>query len=427
MKRINLLIIIFLSLISFSSKSQHKKISVLFIGNSYTAVNNLPALVDSLAIANGDTILTDQNTPGGYTLQMHSTDATTLSKIHQRAWDYVVLQEQSQLPSFDSASVIASTIPYALILDSIIRANNSCTQIIFYMTWGRKYGDASNCPFYPPVCTYSGMQQRLKESYLWMADTCHRIVAPVGEAFRRSIQIDSTLELYQSDQSHPSMAGSYLAACVFYEVLIHKSFGTNPYFAGLPSSTAYFLNGCARSAVNDSLNLWNIGIYEPRADFKWHENNGLVQFTGVSDSTFSHYWDFGDTTFSTLPNPLHQYHHSRYWPVYHLVYDSCVTDSFELVTNIIGPALVPEISKDEWMIFPNPASDIIHIVLPLSMMNEHFHLVIEDISGRILREEKNEIQESIISVSDLSEGIYFIRITDAASKTIFSRKIVMMK
>ena len=54
---------------------------VLFLGNSYTAVNNLPDLVAQLAHAGGDSVSWDANTPGGYTLQLHSQDATTLSKI----------------------------------------------------------------------------------------------------------------------------------------------------------------------------------------------------------------------------------------------------------------------------------------------------------------------------------------------------------
>jgi hypothetical protein len=189
-----------------------KNISVLFIGNSYTYVNNLPSLVQQIGYSMGDSIFVDQSTVGGFSLEDHSTYAPTLSKINQQPWDYVVLQDQSQKPSLDPSFVDTAVIPYAIYLDSLIHANNVCTKTVFYMTWGRKYGDAGNCAAYPPVCTYAGMQQRLKESYLLMADTTHGIVAPVGEAFNMSIQLDSTLNLYQTDFSHPSLEGSYLAA-----------------------------------------------------------------------------------------------------------------------------------------------------------------------------------------------------------------------
>ena len=150
---------------------------VLFIGNSYTAYNNLAQLVKDVAASTGDVVITDVNAPGGTTLQMHSTNATTLSKIAQGAWDYVVLQEQSQLPSFQDAQVETDVYPYARKLDSLILDANPCAETIFYMTWGRKNGDAGNCAFFPPVCTYSGMDSLIRMRYQVTADTNNAIVS----------------------------------------------------------------------------------------------------------------------------------------------------------------------------------------------------------------------------------------------------------
>ncbi len=111
-------------------------LKVLFIGNSYTYVNDLPTLVASLASANGDYVYHDQNTIGGYTLQQHSTNATTLSKISSKPWNFVILQEQSQLPSFPPSQVNTECFPYAAILNDSILANDSCTETLFFMTWG---------------------------------------------------------------------------------------------------------------------------------------------------------------------------------------------------------------------------------------------------------------------------------------------------
>src|SRR3989344_7408694 len=101
---------------------------VLFIGNSYTYVNNLPQVLADIANAMGDTLTHDSSTPGGYTLNLHTSNATTLSKINAQTWDFVVLQEQSQLPSFDSAQVSIDVYPYARQLDSLISVNDSCTE-----------------------------------------------------------------------------------------------------------------------------------------------------------------------------------------------------------------------------------------------------------------------------------------------------------
>ncbi|MCC6371283.1 MAG: hypothetical protein IT236_09790, partial [Bacteroidia bacterium] len=217
MKKIHTLFVLLATLGLVAQPS--KKIKVLFIGNSYTYVNNLPQLVSDIAKANGDTLIADSNCPGGYTFANHCTDAVSISKITGLPWKYVILQAQSQEPSFSPNQVTAQTLPYAIRLDSLVKSNNPCGTTVFYETWGRKFGDASNCPFYPPICTYSGMQDRLKASYKLFADSLKGILSPVGEAFRKSISLTPSLELYQPDQSHPSMEGSYLAASVFYEVL----------------------------------------------------------------------------------------------------------------------------------------------------------------------------------------------------------------
>ena len=188
---------------------QHKKLKVLFLGNSYTYVNNLPQLIHDIALANGDTLVFDSNCPGGHTFNNHFNNATSISKINSQAWDNVILQAQSQEPSFSPAQVEAQTLPYAIKLDSIIQHNNNCTETVFYETWGRKNGDASNCGSYPPICTYLGMQDRLRASYKLFADTTKSVMAPAGEAWRKSIALNPSLELYSSDQSHPSLERSY--------------------------------------------------------------------------------------------------------------------------------------------------------------------------------------------------------------------------
>ena len=198
--------------------SQQTK-DVLFVGNSYTYGNNLPDLVKQIALSFGDTLIHDSSTPGGATFNVHSTNAQTLSKINQQQWDYVVLQAQSQEPSFPPTQVANDTYPYAKILVDSIEGHFSCTEPLFFMTWGRKYGDQQNCQFNPPICTYSGMQQRLTESYLEMTIDNNASCAPVGMAWKASITIDSTLNLYASDNSHPSIYGSYLSACTFYNTI----------------------------------------------------------------------------------------------------------------------------------------------------------------------------------------------------------------
>ena len=219
----------------FAHAQAKKKINVLFLGNSYTFYNNLPQLIKDIANANGDTLLFDSNCPGGYTFANHFNDATSISKIKAQAWNYVVLQAQSQEPSFSPGQVAAQTLPYAIKLDSLVKRANVCAQSVFFETWGRKNGDASNCAAYPPICTYTGMQDRLRASYKLFADTTKSIMSPVGEAWRKSIANKPNLQLYNG----------------------------NTYTAGLTATNVAFLQQIAHSVVNDSLLVWNIGKYNP--------------------------------------------------------------------------------------------------------------------------------------------------------------------
>ena len=209
-------------LLSLQGSSQaHTR--VLFIGNSYTGVNNLPQIVYDVCLSAGDTIQFSSNSPGGTTFQQHVSNTTTEAEIKLGNWDFVVLQEQSQLPSFPINQVQSQCFPYAAMLNDSIEKYNPCAETVFYMTWGRKNGDASNCSSWPPVCTYAGMDSLLHLRYMTMAADNQSIVSPVGAVWNYVRSNFPSINLYQSDESHPSLAGSYLAACTFYTSLLRKN------------------------------------------------------------------------------------------------------------------------------------------------------------------------------------------------------------
>lgn len=204
---------------------------VLFLGNSYTFYNDLPQQVAALAGSLDHHVEIGQNTPGGYSLQGHLSNATSLNLIEQGNWDFVVLQEQSQKPAFPLPQVEADFYPSAAGLVDLIREANPCAIPLFYMTWGRENGDASNCEAWPPVCTYEGMQDLLTERYLAATADNEAACAPVGVVWRE-IFTSTGIDLYASDGSHPSAAGSYLAASTIFTAI----FAEDPYesnYAGL--------------------------------------------------------------------------------------------------------------------------------------------------------------------------------------------------
>lgn len=386
-----------------SFSQEHKKLNVLFLGNSYTYVNNLPQLVKDIALANGDTLVFDSNCPGGHTLQNHFMNATSVLKINSQAWDHVILQAQSQEPSFDPSQVETETLPFAIKLDSIIKHNNSCTETVFYETWGRKFGDASNCASYPPICTYLGMQDRLESSYKLFSDSTHATMSPAGEAFRKSIALNPSLELYNADQSHPSIEGSYLTACVFYEVLFHKSVLTNTFTAGISATNVTFLQQIAHDVVNDSLSAWNIGTYFPWAPFATTLISSLnYQFTSASPA-LTNKWFFGDGTTSSISNPSHTYTSNQTYTVSHVVTNGCKKDSVSVELNTFLSGVQGINSSDIISIYPNPTSTSINVLANNSMYSYNIY----NLFGKLLLSGK---ASGPIELLGLANGMYFLEV-----------------
>jgi len=216
---------------------------VLFIGNSYTSVNDLPALLVALAeAAGGRKIETDQHLVGGCTFERHVKQMTAIEKIRERKWDVVILQENSLQPILNPESMYR----YARILHGEISAQGAKT--VFYLTWARQHipqmqggADPATAPDYARAmyqtaggakamgfenwCTQhrSGLAGGLNGAYFQIARELNASIAPVGMAWKKALAADPKLVLHQSDRSHPNPTGSYLAACVFYATLFDKS------------------------------------------------------------------------------------------------------------------------------------------------------------------------------------------------------------
>tara|TARA_B100000809_G_scaffold92076_1_gene90575 strand:+ start:9877 stop:11136 length:1260 start_codon:yes stop_codon:yes gene_type:complete len=392
----------------FSVQAQVKK--VLFIGNSYTSVNSLPSLVKNIALSFGDTMLTDQNTPGGQQLVQHVVNATTLSKISSQNWDNVVIQEQSQKPSFSPGQVATDVYPYAEILCDSIRSNYSCSEPVFYMTWGRKNADSGPCANgLMTSCTYEGMQQRLRESYMEMSADNNATTSPVGVAWKNVRDSFPTIELYTGDESHPSIYGSYLAACVFYATLYQKSpIGSTSVPIGIGTADGFYLQTVASYTVLDSMPLWRINANKPIADFNYTVNtsNGNVAFTNSSTNDLTYEWTFGDGNTSTLESPNHTYSGgNNTYNVEFIVYsiDSCFSDTITQIINISATGIQSYKNTNNAIIYPNPAKDFIQIKTNL----EYNSVYIIDVTGKTIKQ-FNSLSK--IDITSLSKGIYFIKL-----------------
>ncbi len=379
---------------------------VLFLGNSYTGVNNLPSLIAQVAESAGDTLIFDSNTPGGYTLQGHISNSSSLNKIAQGGWDFVVLQEQSQRPSFPLFQVQQEVFPYAKKLDSAIHHYNPCGESMFYMTWGRENGDASNCPNWPPVCTYEGMDSLLHLRYMMMADSNDAVVAPVGALWHYIRDHYPDIDLYSSDGSHPSQAGSYAAACAFYATIFRKDPMLISTDYNLDAAIADEIRTAAKTVVYDSLEKWFVGVYDVSADFDYSIISGFeYQFSNLSQNASTWLWTIDGNSFTT-ENPVYTFSSSGIYMVELMATDHCDTAFFK-DSVIIDPVGVNEQFLTKVRIFPNPAGDYLEISgLPRASVSVEMY----DVKGKLLYRNKVNRQNYRIDVSGFKKGVYILRI-----------------
>lgn len=185
--------------------SSNNRLRVLFIGNSFTYVNDLPHLTERLAASANESrpLETRMVAGGGASLKSHWDDGQALKAIKQGKWDYVVLQEQSALPINNPNMMRA----HARLFDAEIKKAGAKT--VFYLTWARE--------------DHPEKQAAITEAYMNIAGELGALVAPVGLAWQKALKEKGGLKLFHEDKLHASPTGTYLAACVFYAVFYGKS------------------------------------------------------------------------------------------------------------------------------------------------------------------------------------------------------------
>lgn len=311
--------------------------AVLFIGNSYTYFNNMPGLLTDIAASFGDHVVHASQTPGGMTFAGHAGNTATYSAMNNADWDYVVLQAQSQEPSFPYGQVTDQTLPYAVQLADSAQAISTCSQALFFMTWGRQNGD----PQWDSINTFDKMNARLRLAYLRFANASNASVAPVGVAWKYIRENHPNINLYSGDGSHPSYSGSYLAACTFYASVFHSSPVGSSFTGSLTADEALALQQAASLCVLDSLETWGLKHHDSLASaafsFTLDNLNFTAEFQEITEYVDSLLWDFGDGNTSTGSNPSHVYLEPGEYTVQLTGYSPCTTVVASQILNLEIP------------------------------------------------------------------------------------------
>jgi len=178
---------------------------ILFIGNSYTSRNQLPRLLADLAAeaARPTRVEFDLVFAGGASLKRHWNAGIAQERLGRQSWNYVVLQEQSTLPVKNPARYHENV---RLFAPEIGRRG---AKMALYLTWSRQHAPDT--------------QDRITAAVEAIAAEVDALVVPVGIAWRTVTATHSDMQLYTDDGSHPTVAGSYLAACVFLATLFSEA------------------------------------------------------------------------------------------------------------------------------------------------------------------------------------------------------------
>ena len=203
MKLFSIRLLTLLTLLILSACAAPGPLRVLFVGNSHTYVNDVPALVQQIAVVKGVQLEVEGITAGGATLEDHINTGTVQKRLESTAFSAVVLQEQSsrQVLEVDQYEEAARQ------LAALARAKNA--RVFVYMGWTRQ----------DLVDANGFTQQNWTDSASRVARAIGAGIAPVGEAWLSVKRRDPSLgqRLQDSDGNHAALAGSYAsAATIFY-------------------------------------------------------------------------------------------------------------------------------------------------------------------------------------------------------------------
>ena len=179
-----------------------KTIRVLFLGNSHTFYNDMPAIVRDLAAERGVDLRPTMLTMGGMGLDWHARMEQTRFNILYGQYDVAVLQHKAH-PMGDLSAMEDGAKTIAAMLAQ------AATRIVLYETWTRKGDEAS--------------QPAMSAAYERLAAELPATLAPVGDRWQAYRLAHPSVELYAEDGGHASPAGSRLAAETLLDAILQAT------------------------------------------------------------------------------------------------------------------------------------------------------------------------------------------------------------
>ena len=191
-------------------KEKPQQYTVLFIGNSLTAKNNMPLQFERLSKAGNKNVKVWVSTIPAGTFQDHTQSPHTMGLLAARNYTHVVLQEQSFYLSYGLAYAQEVSWPWARILAAA--AGNS--KVVLYETMGYVNGISTDD-------SYEAMQQRIIDGYEELRSNLGCETAHAGETWRLAREEltamnRSSAKILYADIVHPTPEGTFLVAAAMY-------------------------------------------------------------------------------------------------------------------------------------------------------------------------------------------------------------------
>ena len=193
-------------------------INLLFMGNSHTINNDVPAMVGEMvrAARPGRTVAA-VTAPGSLFLGERANDAPTLQVMRERRWDFIVLQAQE----YSSSGQFTYPTDGA---EALVRMTNELHAVpILFPEWPRFGIDES---------------QRIYALHLSIAQKQPACVAPIPQAFDLAKVRTPDIGLHASDGNHSSPAGAFLASLVIANTMTLFPPDRLPYLPSIPVDAA---------------------------------------------------------------------------------------------------------------------------------------------------------------------------------------------
>ncbi|MDH3269995.1 MAG: hypothetical protein OEN56_01605 [Gemmatimonadota bacterium] len=176
-------------------------VTVLFVGNSLTAWNDLPGMVGSIADAAGRSYEYRSVLRPNYGLQDHWASGIE-GVIRSLAPDVVVLQQGPSSVGDNPLNLRT----WSERIGAVVLETGGTPALL--MVW--------------PEATRLGAFDAVRDSYAAAAAATNGLFIPAGDAWRQVWALDPTVSLYGPDGFHPSQTGSFVAALTVFSVLFDE-------------------------------------------------------------------------------------------------------------------------------------------------------------------------------------------------------------